>query len=216
MKTEREKAYKKIRDAIIYGTFKPGEKLIEKNICDLLELGRTPVREAFWQLEKDGFLKIIPNKGAYVPKISLREYEEYAEVAAVLEGYGVGIAAKIIKSEEVEELKKKGMKVVDAAGTDDYMNYNVADFAFHEFFPRVVKNEFLMSEIRKLRHRLFRLRAVTKALFNNVDEFLRDHEKIIHAVAEGNSEEASNAMKKHVNHAKEYCIFFLKENPWFL
>jgi DNA-binding GntR family transcriptional regulator len=216
MKTEREKAYEKIRNAIMFGDLKPGERVVERRICDMLELGRTPVREAFWQLEKDGFIRVMPNKGAYVPKMSIRDYEEIAEVAAVLEGYGVELAAKTIQPKQVEELKKIVRQVSAAAKTGDYIAYAEMDFVFHEFFPELTQNAFLVREIRKLRHSLFRLRALTKALYNHVDEFLSDHEKILEAIVAGNSKKASNAMQKHIKHSKDRFVQYLQENPWFL
>jgi DNA-binding GntR family transcriptional regulator len=216
MKTEREKAYQKIRNAIIFGDLKPGERVVERRVCSMLDLGRTPVREAFWQLEKDGFIRVTPNKGAYVPKMSIRDYEEIAEVAAVLEEYSVESAVKIIRPNQVKELEKIVRDVETAAGTGDYIKYSEADFVFHEFFPKLIRNAFLVSEIRKLRHSLFRLRALTKALFDHVDEFLSDHEKILEAVIEGNAKKASNAMQKHVKHSKDHFIQYLQENPWFL
>lgn len=216
MKTEREKAFEIIRHSIMFGELKPGEKLAERRVCAMLELGRTPVREAFWQLEKEGFITVLPNKGAYVTKISIRDYEEIGDILAVLEGYGVELAAKSIKSEQLKEVRKIAEDVSRVARTGDYMAYSERDFIFHEFFPQLIQNRSLVNEIRKLRNLLFRLRALTKALFNHVDQFLDDHEEILEAIVERNSKKASNAMQEHVRHAKDYFIQFLQDNPWFL
>ena len=200
----------------MFGDLKPGERVVERRICDMLELGRTPVREAFWRLEKDGFIRVMPNKGAYVPKMSIRDHEEIAEVDAVLEGYAVELAAKVIRPKQVEELKKIVRQVSAAAKTGDYLAYVEMDLVLHEFFPKLTQNVFLLREIRKLRQSLFFLRALSKALFNHVDEFLGDHDKILDAIIAGNPKKARNAMQKHVKRAKDRNVQFLQENPWFL
>lgn len=214
--TEREKAYRKIRNAIMFGTLKPGEKVVERHVCEMLELGRTPTREAFRQLESEGFLRVVPNRGAYVTKMSIHEMEEVAEVVSLLEGYGVAKAAQLITPEQVNELKKIGAKFSSVANNGDYEAYAEIDFEFHEFFPGLIGNAFLLGEIRKLRNKLFRLRALKKALFDHIAEFVIDHEKIIEAMSDRDPKKACDAMKLHVKHAKDHFIQFLKDNPWFL
>lgn len=214
--TEREKAYRKIRKAIMFGTLKPGEKLAERHLCEMLELGRTPIREAFRQLESDGFLQVVPNRGAYVMKMSIHDIEEVAEVVGILEGYSTAEAVKIITPDQLNELKKIDAKFSSIAKNWDDEAYAKIDFRFHEFFPRIIGNTFLVDEIRKMRNKLFRLRAPETAFFDHVNEFVSDHEKIIEAVAEKDPEKARDAVQLHAKRAKDHFIQFLKENPWLL
>ncbi|WP_173179380.1 GntR family transcriptional regulator [Desulfosarcina ovata] len=212
--TEREKAYRKIREAIMFGNLNPGEKLAERHLCEMLELGRTPIREAIRQLESEGFLRVVPNRGAYVIKMSIHDIEEVAEVVGVLEGYGAAKAAKIITPKQLNELKKIGAQFNAAAKDLDYDAYAEIDSKFHDFFPRIIGNAFLVTEIRNMRNKSFRLRAPKTFLFDHVNEFVIDHEKIIEAVSENDPEKACDAMKLHVKRAKDHFIQFLKENPW--
>jgi DNA-binding GntR family transcriptional regulator len=200
----------------MFGTLKPGEKVVERHVCEMLGLGRTPTREAFRQLESEGFLRVVPNRGAYVTRMSIQEMEEVAEVVGVLEGYGADKAAQLITPGQVNELKKIGARFSSVAKDGDYEAYAEIDFEFHEFFPGIIGNAYLVAEIRKMRNKLFRLRALTKALFDHVDEFVLDHEKIIKAMSDRDPEKACDAMKSHVKHAKDHFIQFLKDNPWFL
>ncbi|BBO82047.1 GntR family transcriptional regulator [Desulfosarcina ovata subsp. sediminis] len=214
--TEREKAYRKIREAIMIGTLKPGEKLAERHLCEMLELGRTPIREAIRQLESEGFLRVVPNRGAYVINMSIHDIEEVAEVVGVLEGYGAAKAAKIITPKQLNELKKIGAKFHAIAKDWNYEAYAELDFKFHDFFPRIIGNTFLIAEIRKMRNKSFRLRSPRTFLFVHVNEFIRDHEKIIEAMSERDPKKACDAMQLHVKRAKDHFIQFLKENSWIL
>jgi len=115
----------------------------------------------------------------------------------------------------VDELKKIADQVTVAANSGKYEAYAEADFKFHEYFPGLSGNRFLVSEITKMRSKLFLLRALTKALFDHVDEFMLDHKHIVDAVIERNPEKATIAMQHHVKHAKDHFVEFLKDNPWF-
>ena len=165
----------------MFSELKPGEKVIERRLCKMLELGRTPTREAMRKLESEGFLRAVPNRGAYVTKTSLREMEEIAEVVSILEANSIAQAAKKITPGQTVELKKLLRRVEDAAKSKKYEWYTEEDFRFHEFFPILTGNEFLSAEIRRMRNRLFNVRALTKALFDHVDEFLLDHREIMEA-----------------------------------
>jgi DNA-binding GntR family transcriptional regulator len=213
---KRNQAYIKIRHAIMFGILKPGEQLVERRISKEFDIGRTPLREAFWQLEKDGFLHTLPNKGAFVLKLSIGDFEEIAEVVAKLEAYGVELAVKNIMPDQLKKLQEFTENVVISAKSGDYMAYSDSDFKFHDYLQEIHQNKSLMTKIVKYRVQLFRTRALSKALFDNVDEFLDDHQEIFAAVAEGNPKNANKAMQMHVRHAKTYFIRFFEENPWIL
>ncbi len=86
-KSKREHAYHQIRNAITYGELKPGERLIENKLCEIFKLGRTPLREALSQLQIEGYLDFVPNKGLTVSRMSIQNVKEIYDVIAVLEGY---------------------------------------------------------------------------------------------------------------------------------
>lgn len=80
------RVYNHIRDGILAGTFAKGDELKEKNIGDELGVSRTPVREALRQLELEGLVSIIPNKGAFVEGVSTDDIRDIYEIRALLEG----------------------------------------------------------------------------------------------------------------------------------
>jgi DNA-binding GntR family transcriptional regulator len=92
--TLREKILENIRDAILKGDLKPGERVSEPDIAERYGISRTPIREAFRQLESEGYLTVIPRKGAVVAKHSEKDIEEFYSIKSVLEGYAAQLAAE--------------------------------------------------------------------------------------------------------------------------
>ena len=103
--SKRQYAYNIIRNAITYGELKPGERLIEKRLCETFKLGRTPLREALSQLQAEGYLDFVPNKGVTISKISISSAEEIYNILAVLESYATKLATMNFSKENERELR---------------------------------------------------------------------------------------------------------------
>ena len=102
----RELVCECIRQAIIDGTFSPGERLMEIQMADEMGVSRTPVREAIRKLELEGFVVMIPRRGTYVADISIRDINEIYEIRACLDELAAGLAAERITDEELETLNR--------------------------------------------------------------------------------------------------------------
>jgi len=90
--TLREKILETIRDAISSGALKPGERVAEPDLAERFGISRTPIREAFRQLESEGYLTVIPRKGAVVISFSTKEVDEFYAIKSILEGYAANRA----------------------------------------------------------------------------------------------------------------------------
>ena len=99
----REVVFDSLREAIINGTLRPGERMMEIQMAEELGVSRTPVREAIRKLELEGFVVMLPRKGAYVAGISLKDIADVFEVRASLEALASGLAAERITGEELED-----------------------------------------------------------------------------------------------------------------
>ena len=110
------RVYNHIRDGILAGTFAKGDELKEKNIGDELGVSRTPVREALRQLELEGLVSIIPNKGAFVEGVSTDDIRDIYEIRALLEG----LCARIFISRSF--MRKRAMQRSFLSWTIGFMN----------------------------------------------------------------------------------------------
>src|SRR5262249_3353355 len=109
----------KLRAAIVTGRFKPGQRLIERELCDLIGVGRTSVREALRQLEAEGLVTTVPHRGPVVSTISVAEAEQLYALRGLLEGYAGRTFAERRPKESLRRLKA-AMKALEqaAAGSD--------------------------------------------------------------------------------------------------
>jgi DNA-binding GntR family transcriptional regulator len=103
---KKEQAYELIKKAIFECKFLPGQVLNEIELAEWLGISRTPLREALAALEKDGFVNIIPNRGAFVCDITPTEVEEILDVREVLEVFAIKLATPYIPEEEIDEVCK--------------------------------------------------------------------------------------------------------------
>src|SRR5512136_2381908 len=103
--TLREKILETIRDAIMSGGLKPGEKVAEPELAERFGISRTPIREAFRQLESEGYLHVVPRKGAVVATFSQRDVEEFYAIKSILEGYAARRACEKLTPREIEKLQ---------------------------------------------------------------------------------------------------------------
>ncbi|NLZ51956.1 MAG: GntR family transcriptional regulator, partial [Thermoanaerobacteraceae bacterium] len=101
----RSKIYHHLKNAILDGVYKPGDSLIEMKLAKELGVSRTPIREAIRQLELEGLVTSIPNKGVVVEGVTLQDVEDIYEIRKMIEGLAARWAAEKISDEQLKELK---------------------------------------------------------------------------------------------------------------
>jgi len=211
---KREQAYQCVRDAITFGKLKPGEKVLEKSVGETFQLGRTPLREALRQLEMEGFIDALPNRGAFVRKISVEDVEHVYDVLAILEGFAVENATASANPSLLAELKEIEKRLIQDAKRKDFRKWLDDNARFHELFQGVTGNTVLSENVSNLRRRTYRYRALLLSISGHIEEYLADHRKIVDAVTEGKAEKAGKAMRRHVQRAGVILADFLRDNPW--
>lgn len=105
------------------GELKPGDRLMETSLAERMGVSRTPVREAIRKLELEGFVVMLPRKGAQVAQITRKDIGDVLEIRAVLEGLGVELAAKKMQAEDIEELKRINGEFASAIPTATWPNW---------------------------------------------------------------------------------------------
>lgn len=192
--------YKKIRDEVVKGALNPGERLIENDLVKKFNLSRGPIREAFRYLEKDGFIKITPNKGAIVAKVDVQEVKEFYAVLAVVECKAVEWAYPNLKEADLQELNNINTSLKYWAQQEskvDVVKWHEINFAFHNFMGSKSGNAKLSHLIKDIRKRLFRLRYWS-IIADTYDEYIKDHEEIISYLRKEDPASAQKAMEKHI------------------
>ncbi|MDD2553301.1 MAG: GntR family transcriptional regulator, partial [Desulfotomaculaceae bacterium] len=134
----RELVFDSLRKAIIIGKLKPGERLMEIQLAEEMGVSRTPVREAIRKLELEGFVVMVPRKGAYVAGVSVKDIADVFEVRSALEGLAASLASERITEEEMEDLEKVFHLIT---GEEDLLTVVKKDNEFHELIYKASRNQ---------------------------------------------------------------------------
>jgi len=198
--TLREKILETIRDAIIAGALKPGEKVAEPELADRFGISRTPIREAFRQLESEGYLTVIPRKGAVVVSFSEKDVEEFYAIKSILEGYAARRACENLTLKELEKLQTVNAKLRQMANDTDFKHFFKVHNDFHELFIRAADNEKLYDLIMNLVGKFQRLRIASLSLPGRMHISVAEHEKIIEAFRNKDADLAEKLVRKNAEY----------------
>jgi len=194
--TLREKILETIREAILKGQLKPGEKVAEPELAERFGISRTPIREAFRQLESEGYLTVIPRKGAVVTSLSERAVEEFYAIKSILEGYAARMAAENLAEKDIEKLEAINARLAQLAAEGDVKTFFKVHNEFHELFIKAAENEKLQELINQMMLKFNRLRLASLSLPGRMEISVQEHKKIIEAFRSKNGEMADNLVRK--------------------
>jgi DNA-binding GntR family transcriptional regulator len=150
----REQTVAIVREAIVSGQFVPGQRLIEKDLCDTLGVSRGSVREALRQLEAEQLIQNLPNRGPIVAKLTPRDILDICQVRSALEGMAVKLFVQNANEVHIARLEA-GLEAIDRAFTAGDLNLTVhAKSAFYQAFYEGSGNALITSVLRSLDARI--------------------------------------------------------------
>lgn len=195
----RDVVFNTLRQAILRGELKPGERLMEIQLANKLGVSRTPIREAIRKLELEGLVLMIPRKGAEVADITEKSLRDVLEVRKALEELAVKLTCDKIKDEEIEELKKAACKFKEALECGDVTEYAEADVKFHDIIYRTTDNERLIQLLFNLREQMYRYRVEYLKREDAHEVLLAEHEKIVETIEKRDKEQAMQVVCQHID-----------------
>jgi DNA-binding GntR family transcriptional regulator len=187
-----------IKAAIIKGKFKPGEKISEGELAESMGISRTPLREAFRKLENEGFIEIIPRKGAVVTEIDAREAYHLYEIKSTLEGLAARLAAANMQEKDLEKLEKINEELKELIDKNDLEAFYKAHTRFHEGFVKLSGNNRLMQIIANLNDHFKRFGIISLTLPGRYEQAIKQHEEIIRAFRKGDETLIEEKVKNNV------------------
>jgi len=140
-----------LKDDILTGKFKAGDQLLEDKLKQDFDVSRTPLREAFRVLEKEGLVEILPWKGAFVKNISKNDVKEIFPLRANLEGLAARLAYENSAQSHADEMRKYLENMELAIHKNDFAEYSKHHIAFHDVFINGSQNQTLIDIIQNLR-----------------------------------------------------------------
>lgn len=202
----RELVCENIRQAIVDGTFSPGERLMEIQLADEMGVSRTPVREAIRKLELEGLVVMIPRRGTYVADISIKDITEIYEVRISLDVLAAGLAAERITDEELAQLNRLLMEMGKHVANMNMDKIVEIDTEFHNVLYTAARNERLTTIIINLREQLTGIRGRSMSAPGRLIETMDEHRVLVECVAARNVEAAQSAARVHLENAENTLI----------
>ena len=194
----RGKVFHTIREEILSGQYKQHEELKENTIAQELGVSRTPVREALRQLELEGLVEMIPNKGAYVTGISAKDVEDIYMVRSLLEGLCAKWATEHITEEQMEELDETLCLSEFHAQKEHFDQMFELDNRFHEILYEASGSNILQHVLSDFHHYVQRVRKISLGSKKRALESNKEHEMIVDAMKAGDAEKAEALANQHI------------------
>ena len=206
----RELVLDAIRTAIMNGVLQPRERLMEIQLAEELGVSRTPIRKALRKLELEGFIVMVPRKGAYVADLSFKDIADVFEIRAALEGLAAGLAAERITEEELETMERLIVGKQEAINSGDIDKLVEVDTKFHELLYQSSRNDRLATIISNLREQIQRFRLTSLSFPGRNKESLREHKQLLEAIQARDSQLARQLAQEHIENAENVLLECIK------
>ena len=209
-KNAREAAFEKIKEAIIKGHFKPGEKLVEQTLAQEMGVSRTPVREAIRRLEAEGFVVSIPRKGVVVSRADKEEIVQLYSIRAELEGLAARWAIENADEDDMRKLDEAISRMEETAASGDLDGVVQSNTLFHDAISQASKSRILCTLLKTLQDNIQRFRFQSLHLPGRPVAALAEHKEIVAAIKEKKAEEADRLLKEHLQNACAAALAHMK------
>lgn len=193
----------KLQRDILTGKFRPGEKLTEQALCEQYGVSRTPIREALRQLEADGLVENILNRGAFVIGMSQQDYEDMFELRKAYEIQAVRWAIQRITDEEMERLEETFEFMEFYTMRNDIDKMLVINAGFHQVIYEASHNRMLQRLLSSYQTFLKYRDSGMVYESDYLTTVLEEHRAIFKAFIDRDEKAGAEAMERHINRAKE-------------
>lgn len=202
----RDKVYDYIKQAILQGVYKSGERIIERELADKLSVSRTPIREALFRLESQGFVKTVPRKGVVVSKLSPEEVVEIFTILSALESLIMKLAAQKAEPSHKEELDRIIEEIDNALSEPDGETERERGrfhFLIHDVVCRAAQSPRLAQMLDGLSDYIRSFVYLGYDLPGRRRKATEEHRELAKAIRNGEAELAEHITKIHLENSKK-------------
>ncbi|QVL36064.1 GntR family transcriptional regulator [Aminirod propionatiphilus] len=203
------KAYEWIKEAILKNRFHEGEPLSENRLAQELDISRTPVREVLRQLEREGFVRLVPGKGAFVAEISLEDVKEIYEIRVHLEPLAARSAVHRITEGEIDELQtgwKALLEKIEAGETAPWGELNDLDGRFHSLIVARTANGRLRQILETFFSQIQRFQLLSACSLADARNSVGQHLEILEALRNRDEEVLHELLTRHIRQSERYIF----------
>jgi DNA-binding GntR family transcriptional regulator len=203
--TLRERIVETIRNAIVNGQLAPGVRIAEPELAEKFGISRTPIREAFRQLESEGFITVVARKGAIVASLSHQDIADFYDLKMVLEGYAARCAVGTLKDSDLARMETLNRQIEAASKKKDLKRVVDLHNEFHDIFLSSCGNEKLHAIVQNLVMQFQRFRLIL-SLPGKIEGSILQHWEIIEAFRKRDPDLAEELVRRNALYGKELLL----------
>ncbi len=207
----RDVVFQTLREAILKGDLRPGERLMELQLAAKLGVSRTPIREAIRMLEQEGLAVTIPRKGAEVARMTEKNMEDVLQIREALDDLAVQVACDKMTEQQLKNLTLAMKNFETAIQTGNLSKIVAYDVEFHDIIYESTDNPKLVTLLNNLREQIYRYRVEYLKGKENYPMLIKEHETILEALKEKNKERVADAMRNHIRNQAEAVKNIIRE-----
>lgn len=205
-KSLHEQVYQVVRAKILQGALAPGERLVETQLAQVLQVSRTPLREALRQLQQEGLVVAEGTSGLRVTTLSIQDARELYDCRIALEGFAVALACERATPEDIAHLETWVLAAEQEGSSGDPIRLLDLDFHFHHGIATCTGNRRLVTLLDQLFHTMALLRMQTLQQNPQVLDIRLEHRVIWQGIAAGDSLQATQAMEAHLRASQQRVV----------
>ncbi|GAB7389083.1 GntR family transcriptional regulator [Bacillaceae bacterium] len=203
-KSLSDQIYEALRDSIIKGELRPGDRIVELEIAKNFGVSQAPVREAFLRLAEEGLVVSHRYKGTFVSNISIDEIDELYGFRLMMEQMAIKRMFERMTDEDISILEQYYFDMVKAGKANDIDALRAADVNFHTHIYKVAEHKFMLQVWEMLLSKLDRIWYLTSQMYyRNLEDVANIHEPILVAFKNKNLDQCIEAFINHVNYEKK-------------
>ena len=207
----RDVVFNTLREAILKGELKPGERLMELQLAAKLGVSRTPIREAIRMLEQEGLAVTIPRKGAEVAKMTEKDMEDVLQIRDALDELAASIACEQMTKEQLDTLTETMHEFEESTKSKDLKKIAAADVQFHDIIYQATGNPKLVNMLNNLREQMYRYRIEYLKDSAVRRQLAKEHKAICEALRTHDRESALRYVYVHIDNQQKAIIRSLNE-----
>jgi len=203
----------RVRDYIVQGNIQGGERVPERQLCEMLGVSRTPLREALKALASEGLVELLPNRGARVRRIGTAEIRELFEILAGLEALAGRLAAERMEEKELTEMETLHLQMYGCYLARDLAGYFRLNQRIHGLIVKATENAALAGTYETFTRRLapYRYAANTDVYGARWSDAMREHEAMLELLKRRDGAGMADLMYHHLMHKAETILGLMQE-----
>ena len=208
-----EHAANRLRQMLVEGRIAPGAKLNERELSEVLDVSRTPLREAIKMLAAEGLVELVPNRGAVALKLSEDDVRHTFEVMGGLEALSGELAAQRITDAELAEIRAMHFEMLAAYTRRDLSNYYRLNAQIHRAINAAAKNPVLAATYDRVNARLQALRFRSNQDEEKWKSAMKEHEQMVDALARHDAAAMRAVLASHLKNKLDVVLEQLRSGP---